>query len=168
MPPTETTSVVVAAEDLPGGAPLTADDLTTAELPVDAVPSGAATGIDPVAGRTLAAPLRRGEPVTDLRLVAPTLLDGYEGLVATPVRVADPAVARLLSVGDRIDLVAVAADGGRADVVAGDAAVVAVPRPTSDDGMVGGALVLVAVPEHEAMALAEAAVRSVVSVVLRR
>lgn len=168
MPPTETSSVVVAASDLPGGAPLGADDLTTAQLPVDAVPTGAATDIEHVSGRVLAAPLREGEPLTDLRLVAPGLLDGYEGLVATPVRVADPAVARLLSVGDRIDLVAVAADGGRAEVVAGDAAVVAVPRPTSDDGMVGGALVLVAVPEHEAMALAETAVRSVVSVVLRR
>jgi hypothetical protein len=96
------------------------------------------------------------------------LLDGYAGLVATPVRVADPAVARLLAVGDVIDLVAVSPEAGRATVVAAEAPVVAVPDPSPEDGVVGGALVLVAVPQAEAMALSEATVRSVVSVVLRR
>ncbi len=168
LPPTETTDVVVAASDLDGGDTLLPTDLTTAQLPVSAVPAGAVDRVDLVEGRTLAAPVRRGEPLTDLRLVAPALLDGYEGLVATPVRVADPAVARLLAVGDRIDLVAVSPDGGRAVVVAAGAPVITVPAPTGDDGLVGGALVVVAVPEQEAMALAEAAVRSVVTVVLRR
>jgi Flp pilus assembly protein CpaB len=168
LPPTETTAVVVAADDLDGGIVLGTGDLTTAELPVDAVPGGAVPDLAAVQGRTLAAPLRQGEPLTDLRLVAPGLLDGYAGLVATPVRVADPAAVRLLAVGDRIDLVTVSPDGGRADVVAEAAPVLAVPEPSPDDGVVGGALVVVAVPDAQAMALAEAAVRSVVSVVLRR
>ena len=168
LPPTETTAVVVAADDLPGGTVLDPEDLTTARLPLDAVPDGAVPDLGWAPGRTLAAPLRRGEPLTDLRLVAPGLLDGYEGLVATPVRVADPAAARLLAVGDRIDLVAVSPDGGTAEVVAEAAPVVAVPEPSPDDGVVGGALVVVAVPETQAMGLAEAAVRSVISVVLTR
>ncbi len=168
LPPVETTAVVVAATDLPGGSVVRSADLTTAELPVDAVPGGAVPGLDAAQGRTLAAPLRQGEPLTDLRLVAPALLDGYAGLVATPVRVADAAAARLLAVGDRIDLLAVSADGGRAEVVAEAAPVLAVPQPSADDGVIGGALVLVAVPEPEALLLAEAAVRSVISVVLKR
>lgn len=168
MPPTETTTVVVAAADLPGGRRIDVGDLTTTQLPVDAVPAGTVVSPDALAGRTLAAPLRQGEPVTDLRLVAPGLLEGYAGSVAAPVRIADPAAVRLLAVGDQVDLVSVSPDGGEASVVAEGAAVVAVPSPGSDDGLVGGALVVVAVPEAEAMALAAASVRSVVSVVLRR
>ena len=168
LPPVETVAVVVAAGDLPGGGVISSGDLTTAALPVDAVPGGAVLDLDDARGRTLAAPLRRGEPLTDLRLVAPALLEGYAGLVATPVRVADAAAVRLLAAGDRIDLLAVSADGGRAEVVAEAAPVLAVPEPSSDDGVVGGALVLVAVPEPAAMLLAEAAVRAVISVVLKR
>ena len=130
MPATEMTAVVVAADDLPGGSTLTLHDVTTVELPLDAVPSGALPRAEAVDGRVLAAPLREGEPLTDVRLVAPGLLDGYPGLVAAPVRVADPAVVRLLGVGDRVDLVAV--------------------------------------PEPDALALAEAAVRAVLSIVLNR
>ena len=168
LPPVETTEVVVAADDLAGGSLIGVDDLTAVQLPVDAVPGGALGDVEEVRGRTLAAPMRRGEPLTDVRLVAPALLDGYAGLVATPVRVADSAVARLLAVGDLIDLVAVSPDGGRATVVAEGAPVVAVPVPSPDDGVIGGALVVVAVPDAQAMALAEAAVRAVISVVLKR
>lgn len=168
MPPTPTTGVLVAAADLPGGSLVGSDDLTTVQLPVGAVPDGALSAAEQAAGRTLAAPLRRGEPLTDLRLVAPGLLDGYAGRVAAPVRVADPGAAGLLAVGDLVDLVAVAPDGGPAAVVAEAAPVVAVPARRAEDDLVGGALVVVAVPEPVALALAEAAVRSVLSVVLRR
>jgi len=82
--------------------------------------------------------------------------------------VADPAAVRLLAVGDRVDLVAVSPDGGDAAIVAASVPVVAVPGKTEDDGLVGGALIVVAVPEPAALDLAEAAVRSVLSVVLRR
>jgi Flp pilus assembly protein CpaB len=168
MPPVETTSVLVAAADLPGGSTLAADDVTTAELPVGSVPAGSLPSAAAAEGRTLAAPLREGEPLTDVRLVAPGLLEGYPGLVAAPVRVADPAAVRLLAVGDRVDLVAVSPDGGDAAIVAASVPVVAVPGKTEDDGLVGGALIVVAVPEPAALDLAEAAVRSVLSVVLRR
>lgn len=166
LPPAETTTVLVAARDLPSGSRVGADDLTAVQLPSDNVPHGALRDSEEVAGRTLAAPMRRGEPLTDVRLVAPAMLDGYPGLVAAPVRVADPAAVRLLAVGDRVDLVAVSAERGGAVVVAEDAAVVAVPRQDIDDGVLGGAVVVVAVPEPAALALAEAGVRAVLSVVL--
>jgi hypothetical protein len=40
-------------------------------------------------GRTLAGPVRAGEPVTDVRLVSPSLAAGYPGRVLVPVRIAD-------------------------------------------------------------------------------
>jgi len=171
LPPVDTVPVLVAADDLAGGATVAADDLTTVDLPEESVPAGAVTAAEDVDGRTLAAPVRRGEPLTDVRLLAPGILAGYPGMVAAPVRVADPAAVRLLSVGDRIDLVAVAPDGGPASVVAASVPVVAVPGSApagaAEDGLVGGALVVVAVPEDGALALAEASVRAVISVVLR-
>ena len=163
--------VVAAAHDLQPGHPLTAGDLTTVALPQDLVPAGTLTTVAAALGHTAAGAVRRGEPLTDVRLVAPGLLEGYPGMVAAPVRVADPAAVRLLSVGDRIDLVAVSPDGGGATVVAESVPVVAVPGTapggTADDGLVGGALVVVAVPEDGALALAEASVQAVISVVLR-
>ena len=168
LPATATTAVLVAASDLPGGSRLTADDVTEVQLPVAAVPAGAVASTESVSGRTLAAPVTRGEPLTDVRLVAPGLLDGYPGLVAAPVRIADPAAVRLLAVGDHVDLLAVSPEGGDAVVVAPSAPVVAVPDPSDTDGLVGGALVVVAVPEDEAHALAEASVRAVLTVVLNR
>ena len=48
-------------------------------------------------GRVLAAPVRRGEPVTDVRVVGPGLWSQVPaGQVAAPVRLADLAVATLL------------------------------------------------------------------------
>src|SRR5262245_43322414 len=88
--------VLVAAHDLPSGAVLAVGDLRTVGFSPGSVPDGAVA--DP-AGRTLAAPLRAGEPVTDVRLVGPSLTDGYPGLSAVPVRLPDAAMADLLTVG---------------------------------------------------------------------
>src|SRR3954452_19155694 len=82
QPPTRA-AVLVAAHDLPAGTLLTAHDVRRAAYAPGSVPSGLA---DAPVGRTLAAPLRAGEPVTDVRLVGPALTDGYPGLVAVPVR----------------------------------------------------------------------------------
>jgi hypothetical protein len=125
----------------------------------------------------LAAPVRRGEPVTDVRLVAPGLLDGYPGLVAAPVRVADAGAVGLLRVGDHVDLLAAGPEGGDADLLVSHAPVIALPDDASTDaglsggmsgGIGGGGLVVVAVTTWEARALAQGAVTSVLSVVLDR
>jgi Flp pilus assembly protein CpaB len=166
-PPPDTAPAVVAARDLPGGQVLTSQDLAVAELPPDAVPAGAATSPVPLVGRTTAAPLRRGETVTDLRVVAPSLLDGYPGLVAVPIRLGDAATLPLLSVGDRIDVVAADPQGGRADVVATGVPVVAIPQPGArEDGLVSGGLVVVAASRADAERLAAAGVSAFLSPVL--
>lgn len=176
-PPAPSAAVVVARHDLPGGSVVTADDLARTTLPVDAVPAGARPSVAALTGRVLAAPVRRGEPVTDVRLVAPALLDGYPGRVAVPVRIADAGAVALLRVGDRVDLLAASPDGGSgARVVAAGAPVIALPDPSGGDGLAGpdglglegGGLVVVAVTEDDALLLAQAAVTSVLSVVLER
>ena len=102
--PPPTVLVLTAARDLPAGTVLEGADLVPVEFRPDSVPDGRPARAAAV-GRTLTAPLRRGEPVTDVRLVGPSLLRGYPGLVAVPVRLPDAGMAGLLRVGDRIDLV---------------------------------------------------------------
>lgn len=108
--PPVTEAVLAAARDLPGGLALGHADLRRVELPPDAVPAGALRPGAAVAGQVLAGPMRSGEPLTDARLVGPTLLAGLaEGrgrFVAAPVRIADPAVVALLRPGDRVDVLA--------------------------------------------------------------
>jgi pilus assembly protein CpaB len=187
--------VLVAAHDLPAGAGLRASDVTTARLPPRQVPAGAVTRLGEATGRTLAGPVRSGEPITDLRLLGPALLAGYgdgKRLVAAPVRIADAGTAALLRPGDRIDVLAGSgagppgvdvsgvdgADaraapgaGGAARVVASGARVVAVPRPPRDGGGGAGtggegALVVLAVPRPVAARLAGAAAVSALAVTL--
>jgi len=83
-------------------------------------------------GRTLAGPVRAGEPVTDVRLIAPSLVSGYPGRVALPVRVADADAVALLRVGDRVSLVAADPRRGTASYVAVDVPVLALPSPDSE------------------------------------
>jgi Flp pilus assembly protein CpaB len=170
-PPEPLRTVVVAARDLPGGRPLTPSDLTRSGLPPEAVPGGAVSDPDALLGRTLAAPVRRGEPVTDVRVVGRGLLDGYPTRVAAPVRIADAGAARLLRVGDRVDVVATDPGSGDARVVTRLAPVVALPRERSADGgagpsLTGGALVVVAVPPTTAIDLAGAAASDLLSVLV--
>ena len=99
---------------------------------------------DPV-GQVLAAPLRSGEPVTDVRLVGPELTAGQPGLVAVPVRLPDPGMVALLDVGDRIDLLATDPQEGGASVVATDVPVLAIPAAddrTSASGLPGRLVVV--------------------------
>lgn len=165
--PSPEVEVVVAADDLPGGSTVRPQDLTFAALSADSLPSGTLRSPTTVVGRVLAAPMRAGEAMTDLRLVAPGLLDGYPGLVATPVRVADAASVGLLRVGDRVDLVAADPEGRSAVPVARGAPVVALPRSAAvDQDLQRGGLVVVAVPEAEALTLARLGVSHVLSYVL--
>lgn len=175
-PPAErTVAVWVAAHDLSGGSPLTAHDLRAVALPLAAVPAGALRAGSQVAGRLLAAPMRRGEPLTDVRLLGPTLLTALPepGLVAVPVRVADgSAAAALVHPGDVVDVLSVGDPvSGRADprpvTVASAVRVVAVPARASIAGD-GGGLVVVAANRAQAAALAAASVGARLSLALLR
>ena len=136
-PPPATVTVLVAARDLPAGTVLDGDDLVATAFRPGSAPDGVA-GRGSAVGRTLAAPLRRGEPVTDVRLVAPSLLQGYPGLVAVPVRIPDPGTVDLLRVGDRVDLLVTETDGSAAQHLADAVPVLALPRERSGDGPVSG------------------------------
>ncbi|MEX5721445.1 Flp pilus assembly protein CpaB [Geodermatophilus maliterrae] len=154
------TPVVTAAADLAAGTVLTTADLVSTELPVAAAPAGAA--VDPAAltGRVLAAPVRAGEPVTDVRLVGPGLTELLPtGQVAAPVRLSDLAVAGLATAGDRVDVLATAPGAVRAEVVARAALVLAAPRAATEDvaAPADAGLLVLAVDEATAAALAAAA-----------
>lgn len=170
-------SVWVIAHDLSGGVPLTAHDVRPERLPLQAVPRGALLSRERVVGRLVAAPMRAGEPVTDVRLLEPSLLAALRqpGLVAVPIRLADgPAAAALTRAGDVVDVLGTTADdsGGEAatsstQVVASGLTVLAVPARDggSDDG---AGLVVVAATDAQAARLAAAATTTRLSLVLLR
>jgi pilus assembly protein CpaB len=164
-PPAEaTTPVLTAAHDLAPGAPLGDADLTVVDLPSRVVPAGALADLADAVGRFVTGPVRRGETLTDVRLLGSSLLKD-RGLVATPVRLADPATVALLHAGDRVDVLAAATDDGHAGqpavTVASGLQVLAVPEQA--DGVDGGLLVLAATPAIAAR-LASAAVDARLSV----
>lgn len=160
--PGPTVPVLVATRDLASGTVVRGDDLVEAAYPPATAPDGLARD---VVGRTLAAPVRRGEPITDVRLVGPALTEGYDDLVAVPVRLPDAGSVDLLAVGDRIDLVATDPSAGDARVIALAAPVLALPAPTEagDSGGLTGRLVVVGASRAAAGAIAGAAVRDFLS-----
>jgi Flp pilus assembly protein CpaB len=162
-PPPAEVPVTVAARDLPSGAVLTDADLRTVGFAPGSVPAGA---VAEAGGRMLAGPLRAGEPVTDVRLVGPALTEGYPGLAAVPVRLPDAGVAGLLTVGDRIDLVAADPEGAAAAVVAADVPVLALPADDGDPGVtgLGGRLVVLGVPPSDVPVVADASARTFLTV----
>src|SRR4051794_4602097 len=102
-PPTR--MVVVAAHDLDAGQRLSHPDVTVVAMPPDVVPVGAGAATEDLVGRVVAGPMRRGEVVTDRRLLGRSLVAGFPpGTVACPVRFQDAAAVGLLHVGDRIDV----------------------------------------------------------------
>jgi pilus assembly protein CpaB len=173
-----TVGVAVAALDLPAGTVLSREQLTVAQLPKSAAPSGTTHGPGPLVGRVLAGSVRAGEPLTDVRLVGAgltRLLPG--GLVAAPVRLADLAVATLLRAGDRVDVLA--ATGSAVDatpsveVVAENALVLTAPASGSDAEPVvgvpdGSGLLVLAVPPDTAQRLAAAGAGGTLTVTLGR
>jgi Flp pilus assembly protein CpaB len=168
--------VVVAAHDLSGGVRVSGTDVTVHGLPRDALPGGALRERADAEGRFVVGPVRKGEVLTDVRLVGRSLLEAYgHTLVAAPVRIADAASVRLLHAGDVVDVLAAGADDGAvggagARLVASAVPVVTVPA--ASDSVLGpadtsGALVVVVTTDTTAARLAAAAVSQRLSVVLR-
>lgn len=154
--------VLTAARDLVAGAPLGPDDLQETSLPPGVVPAGVLADRAAVLGRLVAGPVRRGEPLTDVRLLGSALVTG-DREVAVPVRVAEPATAALVRAGDRVDVLSAAPEGGRAAAVVARALVVlAVPALADDAGE--GALLVLAADRSTAARLAAAAVTGRLSV----
>lgn len=164
-PPPAVDPVVVAARDLPAGTVLGPEHLRTVDYASGTAPDGLLTR---PAGRSLAGPVRRGEPLTSTRVVQPGLLAEHPGLAAVPVRIPDPTTVSLLRVGDRVDLVAADPAAGHATPVATEALVLALPaEPERLSGGTTGRLVLFGVSDHEVGAVGAAAVRDFVTPVWR-
>jgi Flp pilus assembly protein CpaB len=137
-------AVLVAARDLSPGV-LRPGDLRA--VPLAHPPDGALrTG---ATGRVLATAMRRGEPLTDVRLLDALRLP--PGAVATPVRIADPDAVRLISPGSTINVLA-AYEGQRARPVAEEVSVLTIPAAKDDHG----ALVVLATTPSQANELAGA------------
>jgi Flp pilus assembly protein CpaB len=160
-----TAAVAVATRDLAPGTLLDRGDVELRELPVAAVPAGAAVAEDgggPPLGRVVVTPVYAGEPVDDRRL-APGGLSGVAALLPPGTRAVaipgDPATVPPLTTGDAVDvLVAVAGPDGplRPSVAATRAPVVDV----------GEQAVSLAIPESQVPAIATAASSGLVALAL--
>ena len=156
--------MLVAERDLPAGAELRDDDLATVALTPETAPDGVLTDVADATGAILAAPLRAGEPVTDVRLVGPGLADTAPGTVAVPVRLSDAAQVGLLRVGDEVDLLATDPESRTTATIASGVLVLAVPdadAETSD--AITGRLVVLGIPDSTVADVTGAAVTSFVT-----
>lgn len=167
--PEPTAPVVVAAGRLTGGHRLAEGDLAIVDLPVALVPDAAVADPADLFGQTLTATTSRGAPVTTVAVLGPDTLAPDRALA--PVRFADPDLARVIEVGDRIDIVAAGADVGPSAVIVADVRVVTIPQADEGAGFGGGTgdglLILVEVTPEDAAALAQISGQAVLSPVLR-
>jgi Flp pilus assembly protein CpaB len=162
--------VVVAARDLGPGAALTPDDLRLEKRLAATIPEGSQADLGVVVGSTLAGPTRRGEVLTDVRLLGRRLAESAAGPNAriVPVRPADSALTDLVRPGDVVDVVAASDTGSRAHprVVATDAVVVLVSAKQKAQTANSDRVVLVALPAASANAVAGAALVQTVTLTL--
>ncbi|WP_018158932.1 SAF domain-containing protein [Smaragdicoccus niigatensis] len=160
-------SVVVALHDLAPGAILTSDDVELRALSDDAVPDGAVHDPAQVIGRALAGAARAGEVLTDVRTLGSRLAvlathDPDSRIVG--VRVADAAVAMLLQVGDRVDVISSDELSGPRRLATNAAVVMA---PSKDQVSTReGPMVLLAVSSGTAFDVANASLAGRVTVIL--
>ncbi|HEY5149918.1 MAG TPA: SAF domain-containing protein [Mycobacterium sp.] len=154
------TEVVIARHDLSPGVTLTADDIGVERRSATIVPDGALRTADVVVGATLAGPARRGEIITDVRVLGSRLAGLAAGPDArvVPLHLADAAVLDLIRPGDVVDVLgAVSAEtDAEPRVVATNAIVVLVSARQKSAGTGDDRVVLVALPAAAANALASA------------
>jgi Flp pilus assembly protein CpaB len=147
--------VVVAARDLAPGITVTPDDVALSSRPAGTLPDGAMTTLDAAVGATLAGPSRRGEVLTDARVLGSRLTGLSVGPNArtVPVHLADAAVLDLIRPGDVVDVLgAPSADSTERPRLLAVAAVVVLVSAAAGEGRV----VLVALPAAAAHTLAAA------------
>lgn len=157
--------VLVAAHDLSPGVALTEDDVRVERRNTTTLPDGSQHDINVVVGSTLAGPARRGEVITDVRLLGSRLAESAAGKDAriVPLHPADSALVDLVRPGDVVDVLAAGETAPGADfnarprVVATSAIVVLVSARQKAQGPGNDRVVLVALPAGAANAVAAAA-----------
>ncbi|OCB26883.1 flagellar biosynthesis protein FlgA [Mycobacterium malmoense] len=170
--------VVVADHDLRPGAALTPADVRLEKRLATTLPDGALADVSAVAGSTLAGPARRGEVLTDVRLLGSRLAEAAiaskagPGARIVPLRLADSALIDLVRVGDVVDVLTAPASGtpdtpqAVPRVVATDAIVVLVSAKSKAQAADGDRVVLVALPARVANTVAGSALGQAVTLTL--
>jgi Flp pilus assembly protein CpaB len=165
-PQGDRTEIVVATRDLASGVELTADDVRLENRTAAMVPDGSQSDVGAVIGATLAGPARRGEVLTDVRVLGPRLAESVAGPDAriVPLPLADSALLDLVRPGDVVDVLAAgSAPDSVTHLVATDAVVVLVSEKPKGAGNGGDRVVLVALPGHAANDVAAAALLQTVT-----
>lgn len=146
--------VVVTLRDLGPGTTLSTTDVALSRRPAAMVPDGALTVLDAAVGTMLTGPSRRGEVLTDARVLGSRLAELSAGpdARAVPVHLAEAAALDLIRPGDIVDVLGAPAIGGDSAprLVARDAVVVAISPAGTER------VVLLALPATAANALAAA------------
>ncbi|MBA0048931.1 SAF domain-containing protein [Mycobacterium sp. NPDC050853] len=176
-PANDRSDVVVAAHDLPPGTILAGDDVKLEKRSASTLPDGARTEAGSVVGATLAGPVRRGEMLTDLRVLGPRLAESAAGKDAriVPVPLADATVLDMIRTGDIVDILTVAdrGPGTSSDsppeptVLATGAVVVLVSPKPATKGVGTQRAVMVALPPQQANRVAAIALVQAVTLTFR-
>lgn len=121
-------------------------------------------------GTTLAGPVRRGEVLTDVRLLGPRLAEATAGPDAriVPLHLADTALLDMIRPGDVVDVLTVGGEqeDSRPLVVATDAVVVLVSEKPKGTGSGTDRVALVALPARAATDVAGTGLVQAVTVVM--
>lgn len=163
--------VTVAARDLAPGTILTASDVRIEKHSAATLPDGVEP-LDRIVGATLAGPTRRGEILTDARVLGSRLAGLSAGRDArvVPVHLSDSAVLDVVRSGDVVDLLGAAQGAASADahprLIAANAVVVLVSPAGSSPARSEDRVVLVALPAAAATALAGATLTQSVTLTL--
>lgn len=172
-PDGDLTAAVVAARDLTPGITVSAEDVRIENRLATTLPDGFQAATGTVVGATLAGPVRRGEVLTDVRLLGSRLAEAAAGPDArlVPLHLADNAMVDLVREGDVVDILAApvsdTADAARTTrVVATDAVVVLVSAKPKSATAANDRVVLVALPAEAANAVAGATLVQTVTLTL--
>jgi pilus assembly protein CpaB len=144
---------LVATHEIVSGAVITNEDVSLRDLPIHLVADGSFHSRTDAIGQIAVGAIRRGEVITDARVVAPSLLS-ESGLVAIAITLNDSANAQLVHAGDRVDVLAsrggaIASDGATpARLVASDVEVLSTKTHESSG------VVVLAVTASDAQAIA--------------
>jgi Flp pilus assembly protein CpaB len=166
--------VVVATRDLTPGAALTPDDVRVERRLATTLPDGSQADLGAVLGSTLAGPTRRGEVLTDVRLLGSRLAESTAGPGAriVPLHLADSALIDLVRAGDVVDVLAAPPTDSQpgtpavSKVVATDAVVVLVSPKQKAQAGDGDRVVLVALPARVANTVAGSVLGQAVTLTL--
>ncbi len=166
--------VVVTVRDLSPGTALTAEDIRLEKRLAATVPDGSQADVGAVVGSTRAGPARRGEVLTDVRLLGSRLAESTAGAGAriVPLHLADSALLDVVHVGDVVDVLAAPtvnspeATPPASRVVATDAVVVLVSAKQKNQAEDGDRVVLVALPARVANTVAGSALGQTVTLTL--